>query len=128
MADRHREKPLSLRLGPLRAWVEQEAERTGKPVRRLIIEALERSRPAVCPDCGEPAPPAPQGSPDRLIDRFALHVCRAQDAQRSYEAASAGSDRRLPPWSDLSEADRRNWQNVTETEARQARIRAGDTT
>ena len=42
--DRHAEKPLSLRLGALRAWVEQESARTGKPVRRVILDAIEAAR------------------------------------------------------------------------------------
>ena len=40
MADRHAEKPLSLRLGPLRPWVEEYAERHGMPVRRVITDAV----------------------------------------------------------------------------------------
>ena len=46
MADRHTEKPLSLRLGALRAWVEEEAARTGKPVRRVILDAIQRAKDA----------------------------------------------------------------------------------
>ena len=44
MSDRHTEKPLSLRLGALRPWVEQESERTGKPVRRVILDAVEAAK------------------------------------------------------------------------------------
>jgi hypothetical protein len=39
-ADRHREKPLSLRLGPLREQVEARAAELGVPVRRFILEAI----------------------------------------------------------------------------------------
>jgi hypothetical protein len=39
-ADRHREKPLSVRLGPLRRQVEQRAEELGVPVRRFILDAI----------------------------------------------------------------------------------------
>lgn len=44
MTDRHTEKPLSLRLGPLRAWVEAQAAATGKPVRRVILDAIEQAK------------------------------------------------------------------------------------
>jgi predicted DNA-binding protein len=45
MSDRHKVKPMSLRLPEdLRQWVEHEAERTGKPVRRVILEAIEAAR------------------------------------------------------------------------------------
>lgn len=47
MTDRHKVKPLSLRLPEdLRQWVEAEAERTGKPVRRVILDAIETARQA----------------------------------------------------------------------------------
>lgn len=39
-ADRHKEKPLSLRLGPLRERVEARAAETGIPVRRFVIDAI----------------------------------------------------------------------------------------
>lgn len=39
--DRHREKPLSLRLGPLREQVEARAAELGVPVRRFILNAIE---------------------------------------------------------------------------------------
>lgn len=39
-ADRHREKPLSLRLGPLREATEKRAEELGVPVRRFILDAI----------------------------------------------------------------------------------------
>lgn len=38
--DRHRETPLSLRLGPLREAVEDRAEAAGVPVRRFILNAV----------------------------------------------------------------------------------------
>jgi hypothetical protein len=38
--DRHKEKPLSLRLGPLRASVEERAAELGVPVRRFILDAI----------------------------------------------------------------------------------------
>lgn len=38
--DRHREKPLSLRLGPERQPVEEAAERDGVPVRQWILAAI----------------------------------------------------------------------------------------
>jgi hypothetical protein len=40
MADRHAEKPLSLRLGAERQRLEEYAERTGMPVRRVIMDAV----------------------------------------------------------------------------------------
>lgn len=40
MPDRHAEKPLSLRLGLLRARVEEYAKRHGLPVRRVIVDAV----------------------------------------------------------------------------------------
>jgi hypothetical protein len=40
MTDRHREKPLSLRLGPDRQRLEAYARDTGKPVRRVIADAV----------------------------------------------------------------------------------------
>jgi predicted DNA-binding protein len=44
MTDRHRIKPLSLRLPEaLSAWVYAQAEQTGKPVRRIIVEAVEKA-------------------------------------------------------------------------------------
>jgi len=39
-ADRHLEKPLSLRLGPLREQAEKRAAELGVPVRRFILEAI----------------------------------------------------------------------------------------
>jgi len=39
-ADRHQEKPLSLRLGPLRASVKERARELGVPVRRFILDAI----------------------------------------------------------------------------------------
>jgi hypothetical protein len=39
-ADRHKENPLSLRLGPLREATEKRADELGVPVRRFIIEAI----------------------------------------------------------------------------------------
>ena len=39
-ADRHREKPLSLRLGPLREATEKRAEELGVPVRGFILDAI----------------------------------------------------------------------------------------
>jgi predicted DNA-binding protein len=45
MPDRHRVKPLSLRLPEaLSAWVNDKAEQTGKPVRRIITEAVETAK------------------------------------------------------------------------------------
>jgi predicted DNA-binding protein len=45
MPDRHRVKPLSLRLPEaLSAWVYAQAEQTGKPVRRIITEAVETAK------------------------------------------------------------------------------------
>lgn len=38
--DRHKEKPLSIRLGSLREQVEQRAAESGIPVRRFILEAV----------------------------------------------------------------------------------------
>ena len=38
--DRHREKPLSLRLGPERKRLESFARTTGQPVRRVISDAV----------------------------------------------------------------------------------------
>jgi hypothetical protein len=38
--DRHKEKPLSLRLGPLREATEKRAEELGVPVRRFILDAI----------------------------------------------------------------------------------------
>ena len=40
MPDRHREKPLSLRLGPDRQRLEDFATDTGQPVRRVIADAV----------------------------------------------------------------------------------------
>lgn len=40
MADRHREKPLSLRLGAERQRLEDYARDTGQPVRRVISDAV----------------------------------------------------------------------------------------
>ena len=40
MPDRHREKPLSLRLGPDRERLEDFARDTGQPVRRVIADAV----------------------------------------------------------------------------------------
>lgn len=40
MPDRHREKPLSLRLGPDRPRLETFARDAGKPVRRIATEAI----------------------------------------------------------------------------------------
>lgn len=39
-SDRHREKPISLRLGPDRQRLEEYARATGQPVRRVIIDAV----------------------------------------------------------------------------------------
>jgi predicted DNA-binding protein len=45
MPDRHRIRPLSLRLPEaLSAWVNDKAEQTGKPVRRIITEAVETAK------------------------------------------------------------------------------------
>lgn len=40
MPDRHREKPLSLRLGAERQRLEDYARATGQPVRRIIADAV----------------------------------------------------------------------------------------
>jgi len=40
MPDRHREKPLSLRLGAERQRLENYARATGQPVRRVITDAV----------------------------------------------------------------------------------------
>lgn len=58
MADRHKIKPMSLRLPEaLSAWLAAEAQRTGRPVRRIILDTLERERHA-----GEqPADPEQEG-------------------------------------------------------------------
>jgi hypothetical protein len=40
MPDRHREKPLSLRLGAERQRLEDYARATGQPVRRVIAAAV----------------------------------------------------------------------------------------
>jgi hypothetical protein len=40
VTDRHREKPLSLRLGPDRQRLESLARDTGQPVRRIAAEAI----------------------------------------------------------------------------------------
>ena len=40
MPDRHREKPLSLRLGDQRQRLEDFARKTGQPVRRVITDAV----------------------------------------------------------------------------------------
>jgi hypothetical protein len=40
MTDRHREKPLSLRLGTERQRLEDYARDTGQPVRRVIADAV----------------------------------------------------------------------------------------
>jgi hypothetical protein len=40
MPDRHREKPLSLRLGAQRQRLEDYARDTGQPVRRVISDAV----------------------------------------------------------------------------------------
>jgi hypothetical protein len=40
MPDRHREKPLSLRLGAQRQRLEKFARDTGQPVRRVIADAV----------------------------------------------------------------------------------------
>jgi predicted DNA-binding protein len=40
MPDRHREKPLSLRLGAERQRLEDFARDTGQPVRRVIADAV----------------------------------------------------------------------------------------
>ena len=55
MADRHTEKPLSLRLGALRPWVEQQAAATGKPVRRVILDAIEAAKERGEASAGMPA-------------------------------------------------------------------------
>ena len=45
MPDRHKTKPLSLRLPEaLLAWVNAQAEETGKPVRRVILDAIEQAK------------------------------------------------------------------------------------
>lgn len=44
MPDRHREKPLSLRLGAEREWVEEHAARTGMPVRQVILTAIREKK------------------------------------------------------------------------------------
>jgi len=75
----------------LSAWARAEAQRRNVTVSVVLTEALQRLRAefesiaedarklsgetAVCPDCGEPPPPAGPGEPDRLIDRFMLHNC-----------------------------------------------------
>jgi hypothetical protein len=40
MPDRHREKPLSLRLGPDRQRLEDYARDHGQPVRRVVTDAV----------------------------------------------------------------------------------------
>jgi hypothetical protein len=51
MPDRHKTKPLSLRLPEaLSAWVSAQSAATGKPVRRVIIEAVEAAREASSTD------------------------------------------------------------------------------
>jgi len=51
MPDRHKTKPLSLRLPEaLSAWVTARAVETGKPVRRVIIEAIEAYRSQEAPE------------------------------------------------------------------------------
>jgi hypothetical protein len=40
MPDRHREKPLSVRLGPERQRLEHFARTAGQPVRRVISDAV----------------------------------------------------------------------------------------
>jgi hypothetical protein len=45
MIDRHRVNPISFRPPEGdRAWLEQHAEQTGKPVRRILAEALAEYR------------------------------------------------------------------------------------
>ena len=47
MSDRHKIKPMSLRLPEaLSAWLAAETARTGKPARRIILDLLERERKA----------------------------------------------------------------------------------
>lgn len=43
--DRHKRKPISFRPPEAdRAWLESYAERTGKPVRKVLADALQRYR------------------------------------------------------------------------------------
>lgn len=45
MTDRHKTKPLSLRLPEaLSAWVNAKAAETGKPVRRILLDAIEAAK------------------------------------------------------------------------------------
>jgi predicted DNA binding CopG/RHH family protein len=45
MADRHKTKPLSLRLPEaLSAWVQKRSAETGLPVRRVILDAIEAAK------------------------------------------------------------------------------------
>lgn len=45
MTDRHRTKPMSLRLPEaLSAWIDQQARETGKPKRRIILDAIEAAK------------------------------------------------------------------------------------
>ena len=47
MPDRHKIKPMSLRLpGALSVWLAQRSADSGKPVRRVILEILEEARQA----------------------------------------------------------------------------------
>jgi hypothetical protein len=50
VTDRHLTAPRSIRLpDALEVWVQAESERTGKPVRRIILEALGRASNASRP-------------------------------------------------------------------------------
>lgn len=53
MADRHREKPLSLRLGAERQRLEDFARTTGQPVRRVIADAVRAWLDQHAPQTGE---------------------------------------------------------------------------
>jgi hypothetical protein len=51
--DRHKQNPISFRPpGADRDWLEQHAEKTGKPVRRILAEALAEYRDKHDPDKG----------------------------------------------------------------------------
>jgi hypothetical protein len=49
--DRHKAKPLSIRLPePERLWLAEHARQTGQPVRRIILDAIAAYRAAADPD------------------------------------------------------------------------------
>ena len=64
MPDRHREKPLSLRLGPERQRVEDYARDAGRPVRRVIADAVKAWLDQHSARPGMPVTQSPETTPE----------------------------------------------------------------